>query len=205
MLGSAPCRLVRLVASLCNYDIDIVEIDLMKGEHKTEDYLKINPRHCVPCLVDEDLVMTESRAIAQRILTLTNSSFIPENIDVRSKVDEMVQYDLGILYKRIGDFVYPQLFANAEPDQDKKEMVKSSLLYLDNILSKSENLVSSTFTLADLTIRISLTMLEFTDLDFTEYPHLSRWMKKVEEINSNTWKIVNLQFKMWVTSVKNKS
>jgi glutathione S-transferase len=204
--GSAPCRLVRLVALLCNYNIEIVEIDMAKGEHKTEEYIKLNPRHCVPCLVDYDLVMTESRAIAQRILILTESDFIPDNINDRSKVDEMVQYDLGITYKRIGEFVYPQIFAGATADPDKKQMVKSSLTYLNNILSKTDNLAGANgFTLADLTTRVSLTMLEFTDIDFVEYPHLSAWMKRVEDINREAWNVVNLPFKIWVESTKNKS
>jgi len=40
-----------------------IKLQLFKGEHKTPEFLKINPYGRVPVLVDDDLVLSESIAI----------------------------------------------------------------------------------------------------------------------------------------------
>src|SRR5262249_49334642 len=42
---------------------EIVAVNLMKGEQKNPDYLKLNPNGKVPTLIDDGLVMWESIAI----------------------------------------------------------------------------------------------------------------------------------------------
>lgn len=44
---------------------EYVKVDLFTGAHKQPDYLAINPRGQVPCLVDEDAVVFESVAIVE--------------------------------------------------------------------------------------------------------------------------------------------
>jgi len=39
-------------------------LDLLKGEHKTEEYEKINPNKTVPTMVDGEIIINESRVIA---------------------------------------------------------------------------------------------------------------------------------------------
>jgi glutathione S-transferase len=39
----------------------------MKGEHLDKELQALNPQHCVPTIVDDDLVLLESRAIMQYI------------------------------------------------------------------------------------------------------------------------------------------
>lgn len=40
--GSAPCLSVRLLAGAIGIDLDLKYTDLMKGEHLTPEYLKVN-------------------------------------------------------------------------------------------------------------------------------------------------------------------
>lgn len=44
-------------------EVDIEEIDLAKNEQNKPEFLKLNPAHQVPVLVDNDFVVTESRSI----------------------------------------------------------------------------------------------------------------------------------------------
>ena len=41
---SQPSRAVYMVAKKLGIEFEVKEINLAKGEHKAEDYLKINPR-----------------------------------------------------------------------------------------------------------------------------------------------------------------
>jgi glutathione S-transferase len=44
-------------------DFEAVTINLMAGEHRTPEYLRINPAGKLPALVDGDMILTESVAI----------------------------------------------------------------------------------------------------------------------------------------------
>jgi len=57
---------VRIFAAEKGIDLDIVDIDILAGENRSEAYLKINPRGLLPALVlDDGTVLTESIAICR--------------------------------------------------------------------------------------------------------------------------------------------
>lgn len=62
---SPPSRFVHILLKDGNIPFDVHVIDLFKGEQKGEEYAKINPNKTVPSLVDGDLVLWESHAIAK--------------------------------------------------------------------------------------------------------------------------------------------
>src|SRR4051812_44316120 len=61
----APTRSIRVRWALQELGVDFesVSVDLVAGEHRRPEFLKINPAGRVPVLVDDDMVLTESVAI----------------------------------------------------------------------------------------------------------------------------------------------
>ncbi|MCP2727750.1 glutathione S-transferase family protein [Limnofasciculus baicalensis] len=53
----------RLFLELLRIDYEWIKVDLMKGEHKSPEYLEINPFGQVPLLVYGDLKLADSQAI----------------------------------------------------------------------------------------------------------------------------------------------
>ena len=49
---SPPCRAVFLVAKAIGLDCNLKVVNLEKGEQMTPEFLKMNPAHTVPVLVD---------------------------------------------------------------------------------------------------------------------------------------------------------
>jgi len=60
-----PTRSIRVRWTLqeLGVDFDPIRVNLLAGEHRRPDFLKINPAGKIPVLVDGDLVLTESVAI----------------------------------------------------------------------------------------------------------------------------------------------
>ena len=52
VLYSPPCRAAFLVAKAIGLDYNMKELDLVKGEQRTPEFLKMNPAHTVPVMVD---------------------------------------------------------------------------------------------------------------------------------------------------------
>jgi glutathione S-transferase len=61
----APTRSIRVRWTLAELGVDFesVAVNLIKGEHRRPEFLKLNPAGKLPVLVDGDLVLTESVAI----------------------------------------------------------------------------------------------------------------------------------------------
>ena len=53
-----------MTAEVLGVEYNFKPLDLMAGEHKTPEFLAINPMHNIPAVVDNGFNMNESRAIA---------------------------------------------------------------------------------------------------------------------------------------------
>ena len=60
---SGNCYKVRLFLSLLDIDYELVPVDFMGKQHKSPEFLKLNPLGQIPVLEDGDLVLRDSQAI----------------------------------------------------------------------------------------------------------------------------------------------
>jgi len=76
-LVSQPSRAVKTLIDIGKVKHKEVHVDIMKGEHKKEEFVAINPRSLVPFIVEGDFKLGESNAVL-KYLCETNES-IPEH------------------------------------------------------------------------------------------------------------------------------
>ncbi|XP_013142208.1 PREDICTED: glutathione S-transferase 1-1-like [Papilio polytes] len=134
--GSPPCRAVLLTARALNLNLNLKLVDLHHGEHLKPEYLKLNPQHTVPTLVDDGLALSESRAIITYLVNKYGkaSGLYPEEARARALVDQRLYFDVGTLYQRFSEYFYPQVFAGAPADKEKAAKVEDALKILDVFL-----------------------------------------------------------------------
>ena len=85
----APTRSIRVrwVLQELGVDFEAITVNLMTGEHRRPEFLKINPAGRVPVLVDDDLVLTESAAILLYLVEkYPHKGLVPTDIKQRSQV-----------------------------------------------------------------------------------------------------------------------
>ncbi|CAG2106888.1 unnamed protein product, partial [Medioppia subpectinata] len=94
---SPPCRTVLFVAKLLNVELEEVELDMRNKAHLKPDFLKLNPRHSIPTLVDNGVSVWESRAIAQYLCNkyAPDSPLYPREPERRARVDTVLNWDLS--------------------------------------------------------------------------------------------------------------
>jgi glutathione S-transferase len=89
-----------LVKSM-NLDIEIITLNLGAGDQNKPEFLKLNPRHQVPVLVDDDFVLTESRAILSYLVNKyqPGESLYPSDPKQRAVVDQRLYFDATVVFE----------------------------------------------------------------------------------------------------------
>merc|ERR1712055_31740 len=182
---SAPCRMVRMACEVVGVGYEFVSVDLMAGEHMKPEYLKINPQHNIPTLSDGDFHLNESRAIAAYLANAyaKDESIYPKEPKVRARVDQMMYFDMGQLYKSFGDCFYPVAFQGKDAiEKEKFEKLKEVLGWAKGFIADTGYVAGSEkLTIADLCFVATLTSISSSGIvDFEkDYPELKNYVEKV--------------------------
>ena len=188
MPESPPCRAVQMVANLVGVTLNKHYINLFTKEHLQEAYLKMNPMHKVPFIVDGDVKINESRAIMQYLVNKylpDDNGLYPRDADKRAQIDEMLYIDMGTIYQSASKLFAPRLFGKAkEFDPESEKAFKDSLDLLDSRLSNNGGkkfLFGDHLTIADVSLVASLSFPDACGYDFSEHKHLSAYIKRLKE------------------------
>ena len=65
---------------------------MLAGEHKSEWYMKINPKGTVPAMVDGDITICESADIAIHFAKKAGSSLYPDDAEKQEKIGNSIQF-----------------------------------------------------------------------------------------------------------------
>lgn len=89
LYGFGPTRSLRALCALKELDADFefVPVDLLAGENRTPEFLKLNPAGKVPVLVDGNFVLTESAAIVLYLAEkYPEKGLLPADLEERAQV-----------------------------------------------------------------------------------------------------------------------
>lgn len=192
---SPNVRRARLTAAVLGLRLDETVLDFTKGEHKTPEYLALNPNGAVPTLVDGDFVLTESRAIMQYLASKKpESGLLPRDEQGRADVTRWQFWDSSHFSPQIGTLVFQrvlkQMFGMGDPDAGKVEEALVGFRRFAAVLNKhldgKRYMVGDNLTVADLTLASTLMYAEQADVPLGEFPIVQAWFSHVSELEA--WK-----------------
>lgn len=69
-------------------------------EQFNKDYLKLNPQHTVPTLIDGDFTLWDSHAIATYLIQKygKDDKLYPNDLETRARIDQRLHFDGSILF-----------------------------------------------------------------------------------------------------------
>lgn len=117
LYGFGPTRSLRALWGLKELDADFefVPVNLLAGEHKRPEFLRLNPAGKIPVLVDGDLVIPESAAIVFYLADkYPDKGLLPANLKERAQAYRWV------------------MFAVTELEQPLWRVTKHTALYPEN-------------------------------------------------------------------------
>lgn len=182
--GSSPCRSVLMTAKAVGVDLNLKILDLMSGEHLKPEFLKINPQHTIPTLVDNGFALWESRAIMIYLVEKygKTDSLYPKCPKKRAVINQRLFFDLGTLYQRFADYYYPQLFAKQPANPDNFKKMEDAFGFLNTFLEGQQFCAGDSLTLADIALVATVSTYDVAKFDISKYPNVQKWYKMMQGV-----------------------
>jgi len=179
---------VRAVAHELGIPLEIVEVDLRKGENRSEAFLALNPNAKVPVLIDDDFVLWESRAINAYLASLKpDRGLHPDDPRKRAVVDQWSYWQAIHLGPAMQRVVFERLlkskFGMGEPDEKALEGplkdIAQFLAVLDANLS-GKDWVAGELSVADFAVASTFVYRKGSNISLETVPHVSGWIDRLE-------------------------
>ncbi|XP_017474960.1 PREDICTED: glutathione S-transferase 1-1-like [Rhagoletis zephyria] len=176
LLVSAPCRSILMLAKALGIELNRKELFLAKGEHLTPEFLKINPQHTIPTLVDNGFSIWESRVILIYLAEKygKDDSLYPKCPQKRALVNQRLFFDLN-LYSCFAEYYYPIARDKQPPVPESLTKLQGQLEFLNTFLEGQTYVANNSMSIADFTLLASVASFEATGIDLSKYPNIIRW------------------------------
>jgi glutathione S-transferase len=179
-------RVLATIYEVGRDDVELALVDLFNGEHKTPEFLKLNPNGKVPVLEDGDFALWESTAIMQY---LSGESTLWPATKARYDIIRWQVWAVGHWGPPIGKVVFERLVKKVvgagEPDEAKVaeglEEFQQFASVLDGCLEGREWLVGDGITLADYSVAANLTYAPAVGIEIEPFSNISRWYDAIQE------------------------
>lgn len=136
---------------------ELVLVDRDANQHKSPEYLKLNPTGLIPVLVDGDLVLTETAAIMLHLAdTHPATAFMPPlGTAARAETYRWLMYLTNTVQAELIHYYYPDRLGGphaALVQENATGRLMTMLDILDTQLGKSGGpfLIGNTYTIADI-------------------------------------------------------
>lgn len=192
---SPNSRRVLAVIHYLNLECELQVVDLSKGEQMNESFLKLNPNHMIPTLVDGDFVLWESNAIMQYLCSkVPNTNLWPSDPKIQADISRWQFWQASHFGSAcsvmIFEWVVKKFFMSAEADLQEvtkgEERFHRFAQVLELHLKGREWLVGNDVTLADFAIGSFLDLAELAKYPMDSYIEIPRWYGNVSQLPA--WK-----------------
>ena len=180
-----PCAVARYL----NAPVEFVRIDLTKGEHKTPEFLAINPNGKVPALEDGEVRLWESAAIMCYLADKASSSLWPKDARQIEAV-RWLSWDALHFSRHAGTLFFQRVikprFGLGDPDlaaiEEAMGFFRQFAGVLNSRLEGRGSVVGDGLTVADFALGAFLPHAKEAGLPLDEFPEIRRWYAKLEQL-----------------------
>src|SRR5713226_3314593 len=178
---------VRLALALLNAPYRAIEIDILRGESRTPDFLARNPSGQVPLLeVAEGRYLAESNAILWYVAGGT--SLAPESRIERAEALQWMFFEQHALEPNIGAAYFWLALVKGGRDlqthalEDWMERGYAALQVMENHLKIHDFFAAGQLTVADIALFGYTHVANQCDFDLGAFPAIRGWLRRIEQV-----------------------
>ncbi|XP_017000359.2 uncharacterized protein [Drosophila takahashii] len=180
----SACRSVLMVAKALNLDLNKKLLNTLKGEQLNPDFIKINPQHTIPTLVDNGFTIWESRAVAVYLIEQygKDDSLYPKDPKKQAVINQRLYFDMGSMYPSLANYYYKVFVTGQFGSDEEFKKVQDTFGFLNTFLEGQEYVAGDQYTVADIAILASVSTFDALEFDISKYPNVAKWYENVKKI-----------------------
>ena len=184
MRRSGNCYKVRLALAQLDIPHDQIEIDILQGETRTPEFLKMNPSGHVPLLrVADNRHIAESNAILWYIAGHT--PLVPDDRADRAEMLQWMFFEQHSLEPNIGAAYFWLTLIKGGRDlqqhalEDWMQEGYRALGVMEKHLTRHDFFAANTYTIADIALYAYTHVAHQCDFDLSMFPAVRSWLARV--------------------------
>lgn len=180
--ASPPSCAVMMIADILGLKLDYKEPDLLKLEHKSDEFRKINPIGTIPVLQDDDFVLSQSHSIIKYLLSKyggeQQEKLYPSDIRTRAVIDQCLFFDASVLFTSLKNVALPTLLRGLPgPTPQNIADIDEAYTVLEAYLQNNKYIAANNFTIADISLgSTAAAMQAIHKLDVNKFPKSVEWL-----------------------------
>ena len=183
-LPSGNCYKVRLLLSQLGIPFERVDINILKGETRTPEFLSKNPNGRVPVLETESRqFLSESNAIL--FYLSQGTGFLPSDYFLCSQVlqwlfFEQYSHEPYIATSRYWISILGKLEEYRDALEQKREPGYAALTEIERHLTSHTFFVDECYSIADISLFAYTHVAHEGNFDLTTFPAIQAWLERVK-------------------------
>lgn len=183
-LRSGHCHRVQLFLSLLKLPFEYVAVNMAAGQHRTPEYLAMNPLGEVPVLRDGEVVLADSTAILVYLALKYDSSgqWLPREPVAAAKVQQWLSHASGKIAYGPAAARMVKVFG-APLDHERATQIAARILgVLDGELKERRFALGDHPSIADIAAFSYIEHAPEGSVSLLPYPNVRAWLKRVREL-----------------------
>lgn len=180
---SGHAHRARLMLSLLGIEHELAEVDLAAAEHKSADFLRLNPFGQIPVLVDGQTVVADSNAILVYLIRKTGQTqWLPQEPVQEAAVQRWLSVAAGEIAYGPAAARLVTVFGAKFNAEEVIARAHRILTLIDAELAGREYIVHGGPTIADVALYSYISSAPEGNVDLSHYPNVQAWMRRVEAL-----------------------
>lgn len=175
---------VEVLLSLLGLETKLVDVDLMAGEQRQVEFLKLNANGQVPVLVDGDVILTESNAILVYLATKydVNRNWLPTDPHAAAKVQQFLSVTANEILHGPAAARLVTLFGAGLDHEAAIASAHKTLGFIDSHLQHQDWLTGNSPTLADVATYAYVAHAPEGNVALDNYPKIQAWLVRFQSL-----------------------
>jgi glutathione S-transferase len=174
-----------LMLSLLGRSVELVDVDLAKGAHKSVAFLKLNGFGQVPVLEDDGVLIADSSAILVYLALKYDASgaWYPTEPLAAARIQRWLSAAAGPLAAGPNSARLVNVFRRPLDKSKAREVAQSLFAVMELELGVEAFLAGATATIADIAMYTYTAHAPEGDVSLEPYPAVRAWLTRVETLS----------------------
>ncbi len=182
-------RKARALARHLGLDVDETALSMQEKEHKTPEFLAINPMGQVPAIKDDTYTVWEANAVLIYLAAQSENTLLGQSAQEWGTITQWLIWqssELSGIVALLHVENYFKRIRGSPADEEKRDgamaQLRNLLAVLNAELHRKTYLVGDRLTVADFAVAGDFTHANNAHFPLNDYPNVARWLTAIEAL-----------------------